>query len=46
MKKSIQRTVAWKEKMGNNKEVYSRIGTQSVWFEWLEDNIKNAIKIK
>lgn len=46
VKKSIQRTVAWKEKMGNNREMSSRIGTQSVWLEWLEKNMKNNNSIK
>ena len=48
VKKNIKRTVAWKEKMGNNKEMSSRIGTQSVWLEWLEVNMKtnNTVKLK
>lgn len=31
VKKSIERSISWKKLVGNNKEVSSRIGTQSYW---------------
>lgn len=33
---SLKRTILWKEKMGINKDLSSRIGTQSIWNDWLK----------
>ena len=37
IKESLERTIMWKSEMGVNKNLSSRIGTQSVWNEWLKE---------
>ncbi len=44
---SIERSISWKSKVGNNKEISSRIGTKSFWEKLLIDlNIKDNKKLK
>ena len=45
IKKSLERTIFWKEKMGTNKTLSSKIGTQSIWNSWLKENILNKPKL-
>lgn len=37
IKESIQRSILWKSKIGNNKEISSRIGTKSYWEKTLNN---------
>ena len=37
IKESLERTIIWKSKMGVNKDLSSKIGTQSVWHKWLKE---------
>lgn len=45
IKTSLKRTILWKEKMGVNKTLSSKIGTQSIWKIWLKENIANKPKV-
>jgi ubiquinone/menaquinone biosynthesis C-methylase UbiE len=44
VEESLSRTILWKNKMGVNKDLSSRIGTQSVWNDWLKEVGLTSIK--